>query len=158
MRNILIGLSGGINSMAVLCWLAEQQEKPSELHLFYAHFEEHSDDTLPFVLDGVEFAKNNFENVIYKQTNNSILKFFEEQKMIPHPVISPCSRVLKIEPVNNYMKENGIEIDLVGYVKHELLRRTSRQKKSNESGIKKMYPIGEFTDEWCFEMVDKHIG
>ncbi len=36
-KNVLVGLSGGINSAAVLCWLAAMPEeaKPKELHLFY---------------------------------------------------------------------------------------------------------------------------
>jgi tRNA(Ile)-lysidine synthase TilS/MesJ len=42
-QKVLIGLSGGINSMAVLCCLAlyPDELKPKELHLFYAHFDEH---------------------------------------------------------------------------------------------------------------------
>lgn len=46
-EKIMIGLSGGINSMAVLCWLGELPEanRPDELHLFYADFKEHSPDT-----------------------------------------------------------------------------------------------------------------
>lgn len=37
-KNVLIGLSGGINSMAVLCWIAKIPEelKPKKLFLFYA--------------------------------------------------------------------------------------------------------------------------
>ena len=50
---VMIGLSGGINSMAVLVWLAQYELRPKELHLFYAHFEEHSPGTLEFVLAGV---------------------------------------------------------------------------------------------------------
>ena len=48
----MIGLSGGINSMAVLCWLGElpTHKHPDELHLFYADFKEHSEDTIQFVL------------------------------------------------------------------------------------------------------------
>jgi len=78
-QKVMIGLSGGINSMSILCWLSEYPEhlKPMELHLFYAHFEEHSPDTLEFVLAGVEFAEKHFETVFFKQTNNSILQSFE---------------------------------------------------------------------------------
>lgn len=129
---VLIGLSAGINSMAILCDLAKFPDrlKPKELHLFYAHFEEHSNDSLQFVLDGVEFAKNNFEKVVYKQTNNSVIKFFEEQKMIPHPITSPCTRKLKIEPINRYCKENSIDVDLVGYVRNEKRRIINMAKSS----------------------------
>ncbi len=92
-QKIMIGLSGGINSMAVLCWLNTypKEFRPAELHLFYAHFKEHSPDTMDFVLAGIEYAKNNFENVYYKITDNSIIEFFEDQKMIPHPMAASCT-------------------------------------------------------------------
>ena len=103
-QKVLVGLSGGINSMAVLCWLANypSEYKPKQLHLFYAHFEEHSPDTLDFVLAGVEYAKRNFESVIYVQTNNSVLEFFRKQNFIPHPMIASCTRELKIKPMLKY--------------------------------------------------------
>src|SRR5579872_1305795 len=96
-EKIMIGLSGGINSMAVLTWLHEQEEKPKELHLFYAHFVEHSPDTFQFVADGIRFARKNFNDVKVKITKNSVLQYFYENKMIPHPKFSPCSRQLKRE-------------------------------------------------------------
>lgn len=39
-KSVLIGLSGGINSMAVLCWVCSLpiERRPSVLHLFYADF------------------------------------------------------------------------------------------------------------------------
>ena len=57
-KKVLIGLSGGINSMALLCWLGELPKElhPAELHLFYADFKEHSPDTLQFVLAGWTWA------------------------------------------------------------------------------------------------------
>ena len=98
----MIGLSGGINSMAVLCWLIEQPDKPKEIHLYYAHFAEHSPDTFQFVADGIRYARKHFDKVTVRITSNSVLRFFEEQKMIPHPKVSPCSRKLKIEPMELY--------------------------------------------------------
>jgi len=158
---VLIGLSGGINSMAVLCWLAEQPVKPSELHLFYAHFKEHSPDTFQFVADGIRFARKEFETVKVKITKNSIIDFFRVQNIIPHPVVGVCSKKLKIEVAFTYAFENDITIDLIGYVKHELKRRANKQQANLQVdlfGLQKQYPIGEFTDEWCFEIVDKYIG
>lgn len=158
---VLIGLSGGINSAAVLCWLIEQETMPSEVHLFYAHFKEHSPDTFKFVKALIRYARLKHPNVKVKITRNSVIDFFRKIKIIPHPVISPCSRKLKIEPISRYAFENGITVDLVGYVKHELQRRASRQQQMQSKGffdLQTQYPIGEFTDEWCFEIVMKHIG
>lgn len=160
-EKVLIGLSGGINSMAVLCWLAEQQDKPKEVHLFYAHFYEHSPDTFQFVADGIRFARKNFETIKVKITKNSILSFFRDNKMIPHPAVGVCSRELKIEVAAKYAFENNIKVDMVGYVKHELKRRAGKQQENIQTdlfSLQKTYPIGAFTDEWCFEIVKKHIG
>lgn len=160
-KRVMIGLSGGINSMAVLCWLIEQEDKPKDIWLFYAHFEEHSPDTMQFVQAGIEYAKKHFENVHVLITQNSVLEFFKVENMIPHPAYSPCSIHLKIEVANNWAFENNIQVDLVGYVKHELKRRAGRQDKTKDRGLfalDKQYPIGSFTDDWCFEIVDRHIG
>lgn len=81
--------------------------------------------------------------------------------MIPHPMVSPCSRKLKIEVAERWAFENGIQVDLVGYVKHELSRRAGKQQiklQNSLFALEKEYPIGGFTDEWCFEIVDKVIG
>jgi 3'-phosphoadenosine 5'-phosphosulfate sulfotransferase (PAPS reductase)/FAD synthetase len=160
---VLVGLSGGINSAAVLLWLIESGVKPKELHLFYAHFLEHSPDTFQFVADLVRYARKHFPDVRVRITKNSIIQYFREQKIIPHPVASPCSKKLKIEPIHRYAFENWITIDLVGYVRHELKRRGSKQgyKEGSQIGffdLQKNYPIGEFTDDWCFTIVKKHIG
>ncbi len=156
---VMIGLSGGINSMAVLVWLANYEFKPKELHLFYAHFEEHSPGTLNFVLAGVEYAKQNFETVIYKQINNSVLDYFREQKMIPHPTAAPCTRFLKIEPMVTYAFENGITVDLVGYVRSEKRRVKNMQSKGADNlFMSKQFPILQQDNEWCFDVVKKEIG
>jgi hypothetical protein len=158
---VLLGLSAGINSMAILCHLKEQGIQPSELHLFYAHFNEHSPDSFKFVKDGIRFARKHFNNVFVRIERHSILRWFEENKMIPHPANSPCSRLLKIERINKYGFENGIGVDLVGYVKHELKRRVDGQNGKKENtlfSLDKQYPIGAFTDEWCFEIVKRNIG
>ena len=159
-KKVLIGLSGGINSMAVLCWLANIPEefKPKYLFLFYAHFLEHSPDTEKFVMDGVEYAKKKFENVTYEQTNNSIIDFFRDKKMIPHPMIAPCTSALKIIPMAKYAKDNGIDIDLVGYVKEEKRRIKNMHKKNPSTVNTKGFPISNKSSEWCFSIVEKEIG
>jgi hypothetical protein len=160
-KDILIGVSGGINSAAVVMWLIESGYKPKSVHLFYAHFKEHSPDTFPFVKDIIRYARQKLSNVHVSVVRNSVLDFFRKENIIPHPANSPCSKRLKIYPINNYAASNGIFIDLVGYVKHEVKRRGERQQKNMDRGLfslDKLYPIGEFTDDWCFEIVKKHIG
>lgn len=158
-KKILVGLSGGINSMAVLCWLYEQGYQPAELHLYYAHFSEHSPDTFQFVADGIRWARKHFPKVIVKITSNHVLRYFEEYKMIPHPVRSTCSYHLKIAPMEAYCLNNGITVDLIGYVKTEAKRiRRMYSNNANNLFTTKEFPIGLFTDEWCFEIVIRNIG
>jgi len=160
-KKVMIGLSGGINSMAVLCWLGERSEahRPDELHLFYADFKEHSPDTIQFVLDGLFWARERFKKVEYTQTDNSVMDFFEENNLIPHPTNSACSRILKIEPMLKYAYKNDIQIDLIGYVAREVSRAKRALKAAqNDMFFKKDFPILGKDDEWCFEIVDRCIG
>ena len=160
-KKIMIGLSGGINSMAVLCWLGElpEAQRPDELHLFYADFKEHSPDTLQFVLDGWTWAKCRFNSVRYTQTDNSVMDYFEQEGIIPHPTVSPCSQNLKILPMLKYAYSEAIQIDLIGYVSKEV-RRANRAKKNGKVDMffQKDFPILGKDDNWCFEIVDKNIG
>lgn len=158
-KKVMIGLSGGINSMAVLCELAVSENRPADIYLFYAHFKEHSPDTLPFVLAGVDFAKKQFTNVHYQQTDNSVIDFFRESKMIPHPTVAPCTRLLKIIPLANFAMENGIQVDLIGYVKEEKRRVNNMiAKGANNLFLTKQFPIQHLSNEDCFQLVDNHIG
>jgi len=155
-QRVVIGLSGGINSAAVLAYVASQIEnKPKDLHLFYAHFSEHSTGTLDFVFDCVNYAKKHFENVTFKMTENSINEFFVEKKMIPHPMVAPCTKILKVLPIREYMIDNKIDVDLVGYVREEKRRVKNQQKFAQQ---RKEYPILHLSNEDCFVLVKKEIG
>lgn len=157
----MIGLSGGINSMAVLCWLGElpEDKRPNELHLFYADFKEHSDGTVQFVLDGVFWARKRFKIVKYTQTDNSVMDFFEENDFIPHPTNAKCSQSLKIEPMLKYAYANDIQIDLIGYVAKEVKRAKRAIKKGqNDLFFQKQFPILGKDDDWCFDIVTRCIG
>lgn len=156
-KRVSCPLSGGINSAAVLCWLMESNIHPSELHLWYADFKEHSPDTLQFVMWLMELAKRHFKNVVCTITDNSALDFFEEQKFIPHPTDSPCSNKLKIEPMLLYNSLNNIEVDLIGYVRTEK-QRMKKNKGKNDLFLTTYFPIKEFDDEWCFDIVDRVVG
>lgn len=154
---VLVSLSGGINSAALLCYLCTEyptELRPSELYLFYAHLDEHSPDTLAFVQACIEYAEKHF-TVTSKISTGSVIEFFRNENMIPHPMLSPCSRDLKIIPMQEFVAEHGIDVDLVGYVRHER-RRIQRQVDRGVLG--KLYPISHLTDEDCFEIVDREIG
>jgi hypothetical protein len=158
-QDIMIGLSGGINSAAVLIWLSlyPEEYKPRTLHLYYAHFAEHSPDTFPFVKDLIRYARKNFKNVKVKVTRNSVLGFFRSQKMIPAPMLSPCTRLLKLLPQAEYAVDNHITVDLVGYIREET-RRAKRMavRTKNEivnrsvevNGLTKHFPISDKSNEF----------
>ena len=157
--SVLVSLSGGINSMAVLCWLATlpNEFKPKELHLYYVHFREHSPQTFKFVADGVRYAREKFSNLFVVIKRVSLLKFFEDQQMIPHPIISPCSRELKFKPIEQYIEDHDIDLDLIGYIRTEK-KRIKRQEQASKKVTMKIYPISHFSDQDCFELVEKEIG
>lgn len=155
-KRVMIGLSGGINSAAVLTHLATRTDyKPETLYCFHANFVEHSPDTLKFVQANVEYAKTHFDNVVYEQDDISLIQFFREQKTIFNPKLSGCTRMLKIEPMVRFMAKHEILIDLVGYVRSEM-RRIKRQQAREVTG--KEYPIAHLTNEDCFSLVKSEIG
>jgi 3'-phosphoadenosine 5'-phosphosulfate sulfotransferase (PAPS reductase)/FAD synthetase len=154
---VMLPLSGGINSAALLCWLGEEipnEKQPLELYLYYSHFTEHSPDTFSFVADLIKYARTKFENVKVKITRNSVNKFFREQKMIPHPSISPCSSRLKYYPAEKYFKENNLDIDLIGFVKTDIKRFKNMIKRSQTA----RFPILEWSKQDCLDYVKKIIG
>jgi hypothetical protein len=155
-KRVMIGLSGGINSAAVLAYLAKNViDKPKELFLFYAHFEEHSDDTFSFVNACIDYAKNNFKTVHFTKQDNSINQLFRDKNFIPHPKISECTKTLKILPIIEYMAINKIDVDLVGYVRSER-NRINRQIRTGAKN--KEYLISHLTDDDCFSLVKQEIG
>lgn len=179
-KRVLIATSGGINSAAVVVdtiRMIKEGAIPSELHLLYVHINQHSDDSLLFVKDLVEYAKKAFPNTAYKQFNYDVLDFFLEVKMIPHPTSNICTKNIKSENIEQYKAENGIEVDLIGFVKQERNRIKAvasnilRQKKENvninsaiENGVsdglfeKTFFPTANWSDEDCFQEVKKAIG
>jgi 3'-phosphoadenosine 5'-phosphosulfate sulfotransferase (PAPS reductase)/FAD synthetase len=159
---VRVPLSGGINSAAVLSLLGEyhpEHLKPKELHLYYAHFKEHSPDTFQFTADCIRYARRRFPDVRVKITRNSVNKFFIEQHMIPHPMISPCSQKLKIIPMQRYDVTHEIDIVLIGFVREEYGRYLRARKRQKVEGrTKDQYPLLNITDENCFQIVKQVIG
>jgi len=156
-KKVMIGLSGGINSAAALVYLCEEvDELPEDIYLYYSHLKEHSPDTKDFVLACVEYAKKHFKNVIFETSDNSMTEYCRNEfKGIPQPKITPCTKFLKLMQMTNFMEKHSIELDIVGYVRHEY----SRMQRQIDRGVKnKDYLIAHLSDEDCFSIVKKHIG
>lgn len=154
---VLLPLSGGINSMACLCWLGEAvspERWPLELHLHYSHFTEHSPDTFKFVADGIRYARKRFPWVKATILRNSVNKYFLKSKMIPHPTISPCSRELKVIPARNYFQLHDLDIELIGYVNTDM-RRFKNLSARNEHA---RFPVLEWSKQECLDYVKRVIG
>lgn len=157
-------LSGGINSAAVLCWLIDSGMIPKELHMYYADFTEHSPGTRQFVVELIKMATDYFTplgvNVVSKITDNSVLELFDKKKMIPHPMSSPCSHILKIEPMMTYNSVHGVQVDLIGYVRTEKSRIDRMRGSSGASDMfmTKAFPIEMLDDEECFKIVKEKLG
>jgi 3'-phosphoadenosine 5'-phosphosulfate sulfotransferase (PAPS reductase)/FAD synthetase len=157
---VLLPLSGGINSAALLCWLIKEipdEKKPLELHLNYSHFSEHSDDTKPFVHALRDYAFENYprrESVFYIEKDNSVNDFFRKSKMIPHPSISPCSRELKVKPRRFYFEQNNLDIELIGYINSDIKRFRNLSARNNVAA----FPILEWSKQDCLTYVKNVIG
>lgn len=158
---VMIPISGGINSAAVLCFLIKylpDEWKPAKLYLYYTHLEEHSPGTLRFVRDLFVLARKHFPNVKTGYNRASVNEFFISQKFIPHPTASPCSTKLKIEPQMAKAVEELIDVQLVGYVKTEMRRYKRAKQYEGKNPVKIDYPLLEFTDDECFEIVKNILG
>lgn len=155
---VLLPLSGGINSAALLCWLGEEippEKHPLELHLHYSHFSEHSPDTLKFVRSLVSWADEKFERKpFFTQLDNSVNEFFRKSNMIPHPTISPCSRELKVKPRRLYFELHNLDVELIGYVNTDLKRYRNMSARNQLAS----FPLLEWSKEECLDYVKKIIG
>tara|TARA_R110000803_G_scaffold136142_1_gene203116 strand:+ start:2050 stop:2901 length:852 start_codon:yes stop_codon:yes gene_type:complete len=156
-KRVMIGLSGGINSAAALIYLSEYvDDKPEEIYLYYSHLVEHSPDTKKFVLDLVEYAKKHFDNVVFEMSEHSMNQYcIDEFKGIPHPSITPCTKILKLNLMIEFMAVHKIDIDIVGYVRSEYKRI---QNQINRNVKNKDYLISHLSDEDCFFLTKKHLG
>lgn len=154
---VLLPLSGGINSAALLCWLGEEippEKKPDELDLYFANFAEHSPDTGQFGIDLFKYAQKKFRQVNMKFTWNSVNHKFRKEKFIPHPSKGSCSQDLKIEPMLEYKELCGLDVELIGYVKTDIkrFRNTSKRKDFAE------FPVLEWSKQDCLYYVKKVLG
>lgn len=156
-KRVLLGLSGGINSAAILCYLASEQPpecKPLELHIFAIQLKEHSPDTFRFMKDCIRYAAKHFA-IRWTIKWGSVLKLFAKKNTIPHPMLSPCSEILKQIPLDNYRLKNSLDLDLIGFVRSEQ-NRIKRQAKFNHGQF--IYPIAHLSDDDCFDLVKREIG
>ena len=156
---VRVGLSGGINSAALLCYLAvvhPAHKRPRWLGLYYSHLREHSPRTFRFVAACVRYARRHFEAVEFGMHRCSAINFFEQRRFIPHPTLSPCTEHLKIIPMEAWDVSHHVTIDLIGFVRHEMLRRGEKFLGTEADIVR--FPIAHLTDDQCFELVDREIG
>jgi hypothetical protein len=158
-KRVLIPTSEGINSAAVLCVLGEyhpEERKPEKLYLFDVHMVEHSPDSLQFAYELIAYARTRFKWVAADIVQKSMNQWCLENKMIPHPSRSPCSRELKMQSLDAYALQNRIDYRLIGYVKHEVNTRWKRAQNYVDDSFQ--YPLLRLTDEDCFSIVKSCIG
>lgn len=155
---ILIPLSGGVTSAALLSFLGEFHplaRKPRELHLYHTQFQEHSPDTLHFVADCVRYAERVFHSVKVKIIKQSVNAFFIAQRLIPDPTTSPCTVQLRTLPQEQYCRDEAIDWVIEGFV------RSSQQPHPqyiSYGGRQIPYPLLGLTDDESFNLVEQVIG
>lgn len=164
----LIGISGGINSAALLVYLGAElppEERPREVCLFHADIAEHPPDVPAFTAACVRWARRVWgpRSVRFGRSKASVLDFFERDGWIPHPMFSPCTGHLKLEPmvawVEGLPEPERPTVDLVGYVREERRRvKRMREKGTSLTGGAIRYPVAHLSNADCFRLVDEHIG
>lgn len=163
-QRVLVGVSGGINSAALLVHLLTEhpvEKRPKTLMLFAALLKEHPPGVErrgvnEFALDMMRWARARHPDVRLGVHRASVLAFFESEKFIPHPTLSPCTAALKLVPMARWSdSQGGHNVDLVGYVRGEQ-KRIDRQQARGAVG--KRYPIAHITNADCFALVREHIG
>lgn len=160
-KQVLISLSGGIDSMGALCYLASvypEDLRPSTIYLYYVHLKEHSPRTAEFVVAGICYAKRHFKHVIWEYHNSgSVVDYFEGENFIPHPMFAPCSENLKMVWVNRFKEKHAIEVDIVGYLLHEKRRMAKAiERGAIEQG--KYFLACHLLQADVFELVSREIG
>lgn len=153
-----LGLSGGINSAALLCFLAAEHpapKRPAHLLLYYAHLREHSPGTMRFVKLCVRYARRHFARVEFGMHRASVVEYFEAQNFIPHPTVSPCTWHCKVEKMEAWSVAHGATVDLVGFVQHERKRIDRAESKARRD---ELFPIAGMTEDECFAIVTREIG
>lgn len=160
-KRTLVSLSGGIDSMALLCYLATvypAELRPRQLFIIYVHLAEHSPTTALFIKSGIRYAQKHFQEVVYRLHDaGSVNDYFRQEGVIPHPMLSPCSEHLKMEPINAFKVEHDIEIDMVAFLRGEKNRiRRAVKRGALEQG--KHFLISQLVQSDAFEIVDREIG
>lgn len=153
-----LGLSGGINSAALLCFLGSEhppEKRPSHLLLYYAHLREHSPGTMRFVKLLVRYARRKFPNVEFGMHRTSVVDYFESENFIPHPMYSPCTERLKVDQMEAWSIAHDATLDLIGFVRHERTRIATASAKATRDVV---FPIAGMTEQECFEIVRREIG
>lgn len=154
-----LGISAGINSAALLCYLATvhpASKRPKTLLMYYAHLREHSPESVKFVADCVRYARRHFSVVKFGMSRASVVDFFETEKFIPHPTVSPCTAHLKVIPMEKWSDANGSTMDLIGFIEEER-RRIVRAVNRDKEG-RARFPIAHMNEAECYEIVDREIG
>lgn len=174
----MIGLSGGINSAAVLvyvCAVLPEHHRPRDLFLFHADLVEHSPDTVAHVAACHAWARRNFrqrgldpDRVRFSMRSASVVDFFERERFIPHRVLTPCTEHLKLIPMRAWAQSHveaghGPTCDLIGFVTTEDTREDNNNERQRNgawscSGGDNVFPIRHLTNADCLRLVDEHIG
>jgi hypothetical protein len=154
-----LGLSAGINSAALLCYLATEHpasKRPRHLLLYYAHLREHSPESFRFVAACVRYARRKFPAVEFGMHRTSLLEWMEREKFIPNAAISPCSEHLKVDPMIRWSEAHGATVDLIGFVRHERRRIAGALGRDGDRRVR--FPIAHLTEADCFALVDREVG
>lgn len=98
----LVMFSGGLSSAICALYLKQKTECP--LHLLFTDTKIEDEDLYRFVDETVEFLKP--DKYIYLCDGRTPWEVFKDVKFLGNSRVDPCSRILKRDLANNYVKNN----------------------------------------------------
>lgn len=145
---MLVSFSGGLTSAYMSWWLKENKSKEYDLVFVYANTGQEHESTLKFInqcdlyfglnLIWIEAVVSQEKGVgttykiaTYESCSKNGEPFEDVIKVygIPNVDYKHCNRELKIQPINSFMRDNGIFYRSIGIREDEFSRATESTKK-----------------------------
>ncbi len=159
MRRVIVGFSGGVTSAWCAGWALRCFPKDEVIFLFHDTKEEHP-DTYRFIR---EMAAALEHPVTEASDGRSVVELFEDQDAIANNRMAFCSRILKAEQRDGFIKSlrnQGVTeiINVVGFSAKEEQRVQRASARAASSGFTVRFPVIEESvakqdcADWCLSL------
>lgn len=155
-RCIIVGFSGGVTSAYCAAWALEEFDRDEVVLLFHDTKEE-DEDTYRF---NREMSKYLGKPITERSDGRSVTEVFRDEGAIANNRMAFCSRILKVEQFERYIKEIRVEgiteiINVLGYTAMEPERQQRAYGRAVRDGYVVRFPLVEqgitkqACADWC---------